>query len=145
MTAFELLGEIAALKLRLLRFPAGLAAVRRQAAAAAQDVEAHRAALAEQKAELRLLVAGEVVAEASAREGPKTKPRFSNEAARDAEVVRRLAADPAGVDLTTRLAAAEAARVQAEIDVRQLEDEHRVAVALKDLLCREVDLLVHGR
>ncbi|HZP39835.1 MAG TPA: hypothetical protein VFE48_25465 [Methylomirabilota bacterium] len=136
MNALETLTEITDLKGRLLRFPAALAEARREAADAARLVENLKQSLAEHEAELLLMVAAETTAEG--------KPKFTNEAARKAEVTRRLGSQ-SYLALTEQIADAELARLRADIEVRRLEDEHRAAVAVKDLVCREVDLLVHGR
>ena len=59
------------------------------------------------------------------------KPKFSNEAARRAEVTRRLTTEPAYAAAARTVTDTTTAWIQSKIAVEQIEDEHRAAVAIE--------------
>lgn len=69
------------------------------------------------------------------------KPLFSNDAARKAEVKRRLQSDASHGDVAQSLARAEKVKERLEIQLSTLENEFRAKHAYIDATCAEVRLL----
>ena len=146
------LAEIGALKAKLLTMPRGLYEAREAAREARGRVGEAKKRVVDVKVEIEdgkletlLLVSAE-------RANGSDKPRYSNEAARNAAVADALAKSSAHQERVKRLAGAEADVVNAELyagqldnDVKRLEDEQREWRAVVDLTVAEVTLLVHGR
>jgi hypothetical protein len=136
LTRLTLLAEFADREGKLTTFPDALAKAAEAQAAAGTGAATAKEDLAQLQAELMLLVAGET--------NPIGKPAFGNDAARAAEVRKRLTESPAAHGLQTRLAVAERDRQAATIEVKRLEDEFRVQRALLEATQAKTALLCWG-
>jgi hypothetical protein len=130
------LTDITELKARVLLFPATLHEARNRAEGAKAALTALRDEFAQAEAEATVFVAGE-----TEDDSPKGKARFSNEAARKAEVIRRLASHP----LKAKIAEAESEARSAALDVQRGEDEMRAYHRVVELTVSEVTLIAAGR
>jgi len=101
-----------------------------QARKAYKDAELERATA---EAEMILLISNET--------DEKGKPRFSNQEARNAELIRRKATDPNYLELANKVAEAEAALNEAQDQLQQLLDEYQSLRYMSRLVIAEMSVI----
>lgn len=130
------LSEIAALKQRIYTLPKGLHESRQRCSEAQQRVKVLKAEVEDMRLEALLQVSIEKIGD---------KPRYTNDESRKAAVAQALTYSPRAKDLGKHLADAEAEALNADLDVKKLEEDQRAFRAVVDLTCAEISLLVAGR
>lgn len=135
------LDELTRARARLLLYPQQISEVRTRAATAKQDVKQWTENLANVSGELLLEIQNETVTE-GVGDKAKSKARFTNDPARQAELARRLGEDAEARTYQAKLTAAENIVRAADLDIRRLEDEQKAWEKHVAVLMKEADLII---
>lgn len=143
---FPELVKINAFKTQLLKLPDDLYHARLELADLTDQWRAAKDQVAELEAECRALIRAETIESFdSPTPSAVRKPKYPNDEARDAALVRALRESGGYQSAKKFLRGRETDKTRAEFQVKRLEEQHRSVAYVADLTCAEVSLLVAGR